>query len=83
MDEFEDKREKIVSNKLKGSKDDQLVLLNESGVLDSGSSTINVYSYRKIKQKVSNMNQLANRAARIMLSKKNSVVAAQINKLAS
>jgi hypothetical protein len=59
------------------------VYLNESGVVDSGTGNINVYSYRKIKQLVTNINQLANRAARIMLSKKSSVVAAQINKIAS
>lgn len=48
-DEFEQKREKTVSSKLKGGKEDVLVYLNESGVIDSGAGCTNVYYYRKIK----------------------------------
>jgi hypothetical protein len=54
IDEFEGKRDRLVSTKLLSNKDEAIVHLNESGVLDTGNvgvehSNSSVYYYRKIK----------------------------------
>jgi hypothetical protein len=54
IDEFEEKRDRLVSTKLLSNKDEAIVHLNESGVLDTGNvgvenSNSSVYYYRKIK----------------------------------
>ena len=54
LDEFEEKRDRLVSTKLLSNKDEAIVHLNESGVLDTGNvgvenSNSSVYYYRKIK----------------------------------
>jgi hypothetical protein len=54
LDEFEEKRDRLVSTKLLSNKDEAIVHLNESGVLDTGNAGVensnsSVYYYRKIK----------------------------------